>query len=88
MSDATNDLRNSVVRNLLSEAGEQPSLGTNNKPSNNTSPGTFVGGNVSGGIAGMQGDPSPKTFAAILNDRRYQAVMPLWIDMLKKEMGL
>ena len=88
MNDATNDLRNSVVRNLLSEAGETPSLGTNNRPSNNTSPGTFIGGNVSGGIAGMQGDPSPKTFAAILNDKRFQAAVPLLFDMLRREMGL
>jgi hypothetical protein len=88
MSNAANDLRNSVVRRLLSEAGESPSLGTNNRPSNNTSVGSFIGGNVSGGIAGMQGDPSPKALAAILNDKRYQAIMPLWIDMLKKEMGL
>ena len=88
MDKVTEGLRNTVVNNLLMESGGGPELGTNNKPASNTNPGTPVGGSISGGIAGMAGDTSPKSFASLMYDRRFTAIMPFWLELMKKEMGL
>jgi hypothetical protein len=87
MDRLTENLRNSVVRNLLLEEGESPSFSTNNKPTNSASIGTAVGNTLSGGIAGMQGDTSPKSFASLLYDRRFAAILPFYLQLLQKEMG-
>jgi hypothetical protein len=89
-NNATNDLRNTVIRKLLSESGGGPELGVADNPRVTTTPGTLSdgGSSMKGGIAGMAGDPSPVAIAALLSNKQYQAIMPLWIELMKKEMGL
>ena len=89
MSNKTTEgLRDMVVQNLLMEAGEGPELGTNNRPTVNTSPGTPVDGTMVGGIAGMAGDTSPKSFPSMMFDRRFRSVLPIWMELMKRNMGL
>mgnify|MGYP003653744149 FL=1 len=88
MNKVSEGLRTSVIRNILKEGGESPSFGTD--PGDPTT--TFAGivdsaGGIKGGIAGMAGDTSPKSFASLMYDRRFQSILPFWYELLLKDMN-